>query len=82
MNPKAAMVPRRVLKKLQSEGHQFGRYKIRRLMRDLGFRPKRRGRYKVTTDSRHPYPVATNVLDRKFDIAEANRVWAYDITYI
>jgi hypothetical protein len=25
--------------------------------------------------------VAANVLDRKFDVAEANRVWACDITY-
>jgi transposase InsO family protein len=73
---------RRVLKKLQSEGHQLGRYKVRRLMRDLGLRPKRRRRYKLTTDSRHSYPVAANVLDRKFDVAEANRVWAADITYV
>ena len=73
---------RRVLKKLQSEGHQLGRYKVRRLMRDLGLRVKRRRRYKVTTDSRHLYPVAANVLDRKFDVAEANRVWACDITYV
>ena len=49
---------RRVLKKLQSEGHQLGRYKVRRLMRSLGLRAKRRRRYKVTTDSRHLYPVA------------------------
>ena len=73
---------RRVLKKLQSEGYQLGRYKVRRLMRDLGLRPKRRRRYKLTTDSRHSYPVAANLLDRKFDIAEANRVWACDITYV
>ena len=73
---------RRILKKLQSEGHQLGRYKVRRLMRDLGLRAKRRRRYKVTTDSRHSYPVAANVLDRNFDIAEANRVWACDITYV
>ena len=44
---------RRVLKKLPSEGHQLGRCKVRRLMRDLGLRAKRRRRYKVTTDSHH-----------------------------
>ena len=73
---------RRVLKKLQSEGYQLGRYKVRSLMRALGLRPKRRRRYKVTTDSRHSYPVAANVLDRKFDVAEANQVWAADISYV
>jgi transposase InsO family protein len=79
---KSSYGSRRVLKKLQSEGYQLGRYKVRRLMRDLGLRPKRRRRYKVTTDSRHSYPVAANVLDRKFDIAEDNRVWGCDITYV
>ena len=73
---------RRVLKKLQSEGYQLGRYKVRRLMRDLGLRTKRRRRYKVTTDSRHSYPVAANVLNRNFDVAEANQVWVCDITYV
>ena len=73
---------RRILKKLQSEGYQLGRYKVRRLMRTLGLRAKRRQRYKVTTNSRHTYPVAANVLNRNFDVAKANQVWACDITYI
>jgi putative transposase len=42
---------RRILKKLQSEGHQIGRYKVRRLMRDLALKPKSPKRYKVTTDN-------------------------------
>jgi len=73
---------RRVLKKLQSEGYQLGRYKVRRLMRNLDLRPKRCRRYKVTTDTRHSYPVAANVLNRNFDVAEANQVWTADITYV
>ena len=51
-------------------------------MRVLGLRTKRRRRYKVTTDSRHTYQVAANVLNRNFDVAKANQVWACDITYI
>ena len=73
---------RRVLKKLLSEGHQIGRFKVRRLMRDMALKPKSPKRYKVTTDSRHSYPVAANVLDRKFDVAGPNQVWACDITYL
>ena len=73
---------RRILKKLQSEGHQIGRYKVRRLMRDLSLKPKSPKRYKVTTDSHHSFPVAANVLDRKFDVAGPNQVWASDITYV
>lgn len=33
------------------------------------------------TDSRHTLPVAENVLDRQFDVAEPNRAWVSDITY-
>jgi putative transposase len=73
---------RRIFKKLQSEGHQIGRYKVRGLMRKLALKPKSPKRYKVTTDSRHSFAVAANVLDRKFDVAGPNQVWASDITYL
>jgi putative transposase len=73
---------RRVVKKLQVEGHHIGRYKVRRLMRQLGLKAKAPRRYKVTTDSRHSFPVAANVLDRKFDVNEPNKVWTADISYI
>ena len=46
-----------------------------------GLRPRR---FKKTTDSAHSLPVAKNVLQRKFAVAEIgapNRAWAGDITY-
>ena len=73
---------RRVLKQLKAEGHQIGRYKVRRLMRELGLKAKSPKRYKVTTDSRHSFPVAPNLLNRKFDVYEPNRFWTTDITYV
>jgi transposase InsO family protein len=73
---------RRVLKQLKAEGHQIGRYKVRRLMRELGLKAKSPKRYKVTTDSRHSFPVAPNLLNRKFDVDEPNRFWTTDITYV
>lgn len=44
---------RRILEQLESEGHQIGRYKVRRLMRNLGLKAKFPRKYKVTTDSKH-----------------------------
>ena len=73
---------RRLVKQLRTEGYRIGRYKVRRLMRQLGLKAKVRRRYKVTTDSRHSFPVAANVLDRKFDVTEANKVWTADISYV
>jgi transposase InsO family protein len=60
---------RRILKQLRNEGHQIGRYKVRSLMRKLGLKAKSPRRYKVTTDSRHSYPLAANLLDREFDVS-------------
>ena len=73
---------RRIAKQLKNEGHQIGRYKVRRLMRELGLKAKASKRYKVTTDSRHSFPVAANLLDRKFDVDKPDTVWTTDITYV
>jgi len=44
-------------------------------------RGKRRFRI-ATTDSRHPLPIADNVLDRNFTASEPNQAWVGDFTYI
>lgn len=74
---------RRMAKQLQGDGFAVGRYKARRLMRQAKVtveRPKKRG--PVTTDSRHRYAVAPNVLARQFDVEQPDQVWVGDITYL
>jgi transposase InsO family protein len=74
---------RRMAKQLQAEGFAVGRAKARRLMNQAGVvvqRPKRRG--PVTTDSRHGYVVAPNLLARQFDVAKPDQVWVGDISYM
>jgi putative transposase len=73
---------RRIVKQLNEEGYDIGRYKVRRIMKNLGLKAKISRRYKVTTDSRHFFPIAPNVLNRNFDVVEPNRVWTADITYV
>ncbi len=55
-------------------------------MRQEGLRVKVHRRFRpTTTDSRHPHPVAANVLARRFGVKEIearNRVWASDMTYV
>ena len=72
----------RVHKDLQERGTRCGVNRVARLMRETGIRAKQARRYKATTDSDHSHPVAANLLDRQFDVAEPNRVWTADITYI
>ena len=74
---------RRMVKQLQDEGCMVGRYKVRRVMRQAAVtvaRPKKR--QPVTTDSRHAYPVAPNLLARQFDVAQPDTVWVGDISYV
>jgi len=73
---------RRIEKQLQDEGHRIGRYKVRRIMRQMGLKARIPRRFKLTTDSRHSFPVAPNVLNRNFDVNAPNKVWTADITYV
>lgn len=72
----------RIHEELQARGRRVSRKRVARLMRTQGLRGRRRCRQPRTTDSQHPWPVADNVLNRAFDVATPNTVWAGDITYL
>jgi putative transposase len=42
----------------------------------------RKRKFKATTNSKHDYPVAANMLNQDFHVDEPNRVWVTDISYI
>lgn len=73
---------RRLGKALQARGYPVGRYQARSLMRRLGLRVLPTRRFRVTTDSRHAQPVAANILDRQFAVAQPDTAWVGDITYL
>jgi transposase InsO family protein len=73
---------RTMMKNLRGEDFAIGRDRTRRLMKAMGLIVKQKRKYKVTTDSKHDFPVAENVLERQFSPPEANQVWATDITYL
>ncbi len=57
---------RMMMENLQKEGFVLGRDRVRRLMKALNLKVKQKRKYKVTTDSKHAFPVAENVLNRQF----------------
>ena len=65
---------------LIKRGHGVGEHRIARLMRVAGIRAKTVKKWRATTDSAHLWPVATNTLNRQFQVAQPNRVWAGDLT--
>lgn len=73
---------RRMSKALRALGYNIGRYQARSLMRALGLRVIPTRRFKVTTNSRHDYPVAPNLLERQFEVERPDSVWGTDITYL
>lgn len=72
----------RVYRELRAQGHEVGRHRVARLMREQGLRARRKRRFQCTTDSRHGLPVATNILDRRFTVTTPNTAWVSDITYL
>ena len=67
---------------MKKAGIEAGRYKVRRLMARLGLEVRYPKRYRVTTDSDHNETISPNKLDRQFAVAEPNKVWTTDITYV
>jgi len=73
---------RRYRDTLRSRGFKVGRSRVRRRMRQLQIEPKKRRRFKATTNSKHDLPIAPNLLNREFNVSTPNRAWVGDITYV
>ena len=67
---------------LRGAGFTVGRERVRQLMKTMDLKVKQKRQYQITTDSRHGYPVAENVLNRAFSPNAPNQVWGTDITYL
>ena len=72
----------RIFIDLKADDHRIGRKRVARLMREEGIEGQRKRRFRVTTNSQHSHPVATNELNRNFTASAPNKVWVTDITYI
>jgi transposase InsO family protein len=72
----------RVYKELNEKIFTCGKHKVARIMRDNGLVARQKKRFKVTTDSKHDYPISPNLLDRNFMVDAPDKVWVSDITYI
>jgi len=72
----------RIHVQLKRQGVPCGKNRVTRLMATAGIAAKTKRKFKATTDSKHRYPVAENVLNRQFTVKGPNEVWLVDITYI
>jgi putative transposase len=72
----------RIQAELEARGVDCCVNTVARLMRDNDIRAKTARKFRNTTDSDHPFPVAENVLGRRFEAQAPDERWLTDITYI
>jgi putative transposase len=73
----------RIHKELEKQEYRVSQPTVAKYMREMNIRSIISKKYKIcTTDSKHSFKIADNVLDRNFTTTSANQAWVSDITYI
>ncbi|WP_425434990.1 IS3 family transposase [Loktanella atrilutea] len=72
----------RMHRDLIDEGHEIGRHRTARLMRENRLIARQKRRFKRTTDSEHAWPVAPNLVAQDFAADGPDQKWGADISYI
>jgi transposase InsO family protein len=73
---------RKVHAQLRRQKRRVNHKRVARLMRENGLKSRRVKPRRVTTNSKHGLPVASNVLNRAFSAEQPNTKWVSDITYV
>ena len=73
---------RRMTQALKKEGINCNHKKVRLLMKALNLKARVRKKFKATTNSNHGLPVASNLLERRFNTEKPDMAYVGDITYI
>lgn len=72
----------RLGKAMREEGYNISDGTVRKLMKKESLIPRKAKKYKATTNSKHSYEVAENLLKREFKASRPNEKWCGDSTYI
>lgn len=73
---------RRLAKAMREEGYAVSEGTVGKLMKKKSLIPRKVKKYKATTNSKHNYAVAENLLKRNFKASVPNEKWCGDSTYI
>lgn len=71
----------RITIELENDGAP-SKNRVYRLMRKNGIKSKTVRKFKATTNSKHNFPVAENLLNREFTANKPNQKWVSDITHV
>lgn len=73
---------RRIYRVLRDQEISCSKNTVANLMRKHCISPRRKRKYKSTTDSKHDKKCSPNILNREFHGGRPNLVWMSDITYV
>lgn len=73
---------RAVKAELETQGIELSEYKIRKIMRENGFYPETRTKYRPYRNGKTDGRYKPNIVRQQFHQEAPNQVWAGDITYI
>ena len=72
----------RVHAELKASGERVARKRVARIMREEHLVARSRRRFRTTTDSKHTFPIAPNLLARDFTAKGPDEAWVTDITFL
>lgn len=72
----------KLLDDVRSRFPHCSRNRLYRIQKEHRLYSIRKRKFKATTNSRHNYPVASNLLHQNFHVDAPNKVWVTDITYV
>jgi putative transposase len=73
---------RKIKADLQNRGVVCSHTRVHLLMKKNNITSRRPRKFKATTNSKHNFPVAPNLLNQNFKATKSNYAWVSDITYI
>jgi transposase InsO family protein len=72
----------RITDELKEKGYTCSRPRVARLMRKHNIQAKTKRKFKITTQSKHKYPLSPDLVNQNFSATAPNELWTSDITYI
>jgi len=67
---------------LKSQGVACGKHSVARLRKQAGIEARRKQRFRITVENHATAPAAPNLVQQQFKVAEPNRIWVGDMTFI